>query len=92
MEAAGYAEAIESFNKILDNFCKDLERFILEVRNQLPKTDRLLAGKLRLNSDSAKTLVADLTKGGIINGERSFNGNLLGSVFVPGIALILCCK
>jgi len=42
--AAGYAEAIERFNKILDNFCKDLERFILETQSQLPKTDRLLLG------------------------------------------------
>jgi len=35
MEAAGYAEDIESFNKILDNFCKDLERFILDFNSSI---------------------------------------------------------
>jgi hypothetical protein len=42
--AAGYTEAIERFNKIFDNFFKDLERFILEIQSQLPKTNKLLAG------------------------------------------------
>jgi hypothetical protein len=83
IEIGGYAKAIDDFNTLLEKFCTELSRAVLEINEQLPTTHSLLSMKLRIDHTSAQEIVNQLQQAGIMTGERSFDEQLIG--FTPGI-------
>ncbi len=83
IEIGGYAKAIDDFNTLLEKFCTELSRAVLEINEQLPTTHSLLSMKLRIDHTSAQEIVNQLQQAGIMTGERSFDEQLIG--FTPGV-------